>query len=86
MMLDIFQKKKNTVNAFKRVFNSSEGATVLKELKRLCMHDKSTYVKNDTHGTAFNEGKRAVLLQILQVLDMTDVELNELLKKYNEEI
>ena len=41
---------------------------VLADLARLCHATHSTIVPGDPHGTAFNEGKRAVWLHIADLL------------------
>ena len=63
-----------TVADYKRVFQSPTGKKVLEDLKRRCYFDKTTFEKGDTHHSAFKEGKRYVLLQILNMIDM-DIEV-----------
>ena len=41
---------------------------MLKDLEGRCNYRVTTYVQNDSNGTAFEEGKRAVYLHILNML------------------
>lgn len=62
-------KDADKVRAAYRVFETSvEGQAVLQDL---CdsYYDVSSFVPGDPHATAFNEGRRAVVLAIFEVLE-----------------
>tara|TARA_R100000231_G_C5223316_1_gene134238 strand:+ start:280 stop:564 length:285 start_codon:yes stop_codon:yes gene_type:complete len=49
---------------YRITFNTDEGKRILNDLERRC-HDFSTsYVKGDSHQSAFLEGQRSVLIYI----------------------
>ena len=56
--------------SYKRLFNSQDGRNVLFHLMRQCFYFDSTFVANDAIGTAYNEGMRNTLLNILRVIKM----------------
>lgn len=47
---------------------NADGKLVLEELCRL-FYDRQSYVKGDTHETAFNEGKKYVIQYLLNRLN-----------------
>ena len=49
---------------FKGTFATEEGQRVLDELSYECHENELTYIRNDPNATAFNEGKRFVILHI----------------------
>jgi len=51
------------------IFNSDSGKEVLKDLEARCNYRVSSFVKGDTHATAYEEGKRAVYLYMLNMLE-----------------
>ena len=51
------------------VFTSESGKQVLKDLEARCNWRVSSYVAGDANATAFEEGKRAVLLHIHNMLE-----------------
>jgi len=50
---------------YRKVFDSPEGAEVLSHLRAICFGDSRTFVPGDPCATAFNEGRRSVLLDVL---------------------
>lgn len=64
------------VSLFKRVFDNPDGQAVLAEMKRFCFIDRTTAMCSaksgtfDSHATLYNEGKRVVLIHILDLIDM----------------
>jgi len=50
-------------------FGTPSGERVLKDLARQCYEDAVTFVPGSSDGTAFNEGKRWVILHIRRALD-----------------
>ena len=61
---------------YKQVFTSESGEKVLKDLEGRCNFRITTYVSNDSNGTAFEEGKRTVYLHILNMLEEETNERN----------
>ena len=51
------------------VFTSEAGKKVLEDLEARCNWRISSYVAGDANATAFEEGKRAVLLHIHNMLE-----------------
>lgn len=54
---------------YRHVFGSESGKRVLKDLEVRSNFRVSSYVQGDANGTAFEEGKRAVYLHILNMLE-----------------
>ena len=50
------------------VFTSESGVKVLTDLEARCDWRTSSYVAGDANATAFEEGKRAVLLHIFNMM------------------
>ena len=53
---------------YKKVFESNEGAIVMKDMENRCGYNTSTFSKDSSHETAFLEGQRAVVLFIKSML------------------
>ena len=53
--------------AYRRTFNTEDGAQVLRDLKRRFSFETTTF-SGDPYETAFNEGQRAALLLIIRML------------------
>jgi hypothetical protein len=51
------------------LFNSTAGEKVLKDLEARCNWRASSYVAGDANATAFEEGKRAVILHIYNMMN-----------------
>ena len=52
---------------YKQVFATESGKKVLKDLEARCNFRNTTFIQNDSIGTAFEEGKRSVFLDILNM-------------------
>jgi len=61
---------------YSQVFSTESGKKVLKDLEARCNYRNTTYVQNDSNGTAFEEGKRTVYLHILNMLEEDTNERN----------
>lgn len=57
-------RNRQLVKDFRQVFVSSAGANVLENLAIQCSESDTTYERDDFGQTAFNEGKRWVMLYI----------------------
>lgn len=55
--------------------DSPQAREVLADLSRLCHAGTTTFVRGDPVATAFNEGKRTVLLHILEALGVKPSDL-----------
>ena len=53
---------------YKKVFESNEGAIVMKDIENRCGYNTSTFSKDSSHESAFLEGQRAVVLFIKSML------------------
>jgi hypothetical protein len=53
---------------YKDTFNDNAGKKVLKDLELRCNWRASSYVAGDANATAFEEGKRAVILHIYNMM------------------
>jgi hypothetical protein len=53
---------------YKTTFDSESGQKVLRDLEGRCSWRTSSYVAGDVNATAFEEGKRAVILHIHNIL------------------
>lgn len=63
--------------AYRQAFDqeTSRGRLLLADLAALCHATTTSFVPKDPQATAFAEGKRAVLLHILDVLGLSAVDL-----------
>lgn len=64
--------------AYRRVFAGPDGRTVLHDLMRRNGLLATSQVDGDPHRTAFNEGRRAAVLELLSVLRLTEADLMQL--------
>jgi len=63
------KKEADQVRAAYRIFETSgDGQTVLQDLAD-SYYDVSSFVPGDPQSTAFNEGRRAVVLAIFEILE-----------------
>ncbi len=53
----------------KQALNSDEGLVILEFLSDYCGEKDRSFVADNTHLTAFNEGKRAVYLDLMKTKD-----------------
>ena len=63
------EEEEQYVRDVKEVFSGDNGERVLAKLSRLCHEHKATYVDQNTTGTAYNEGKRCVMLHLRAMLN-----------------
>lgn len=71
-------KAKEATEAWNTVFDMEDARArmILKDLASYCNFTSSSFVANDAHQTAFNEGARDVFLHILE---MSNLDLNTVL-------
>ena len=53
---------------YKQTFNTDSGSKVLTDLEARCNYKALSYVAGDANATAFEEGKRAVILHIYNMM------------------
>lgn len=60
-----FEKQfKELKDNYKFVFNSEEGKKVLDDLSKRCHESSTTFIKDNSHETAYLEGQRSIYLFI----------------------
>lgn len=55
-------------NMYTQTFGTESGEKVLRDLEARCNWRVSSYVAGDAYATAFEEGKRAVILHIYNMM------------------
>lgn len=63
---------------YRRAFGGEPGRRVLRDMMRRHFMLTSTQVAGDSHESAFNEGRRAVVVDILATLRMREDDLRQL--------
>ena len=58
---------------------------VLADLWDRCLMNKATFVPNDPTGTAYQEGRRSIMLHILRCLDGKDLEKHMEMERQNQD-
>lgn len=58
--------------AYKNTFNTDSGKLVLRDLYLFCRGMQTSHVQGSESETAFNEGKRAVLIRIFHKMKVHD--------------
>lgn len=71
--------------AYKAALKQGEGQFLLASLLDFTGFYKQSF-SSDPYVTAFNEGKRAVALHLIQMLDMKEEDLRNLVRGYREEM
>lgn len=71
--------------AYKKVFSSDEGKTILKHLLELChFYDTSIGINKDgvldPSLTIYNEGQRSIILTVLKICNYNNEEINKMLE------
>ena len=64
--------QKKLIGIYKAVFSGPNGRLVLHDLMVSTGYFRSGYVQGDSHGTSYNEGRRSVILDIIQKLNIQD--------------
>ncbi|KKL15803.1 hypothetical protein LCGC14_2501920 [marine sediment metagenome] len=85
--MDRDDKAKQLIMDTQGTFGTPEGKRVLEKLSLECLEEVSTFVPNNQYGTAFNEGKRYVILYIRGILesDPNKVKQTETIKEKKNE-
>jgi len=72
--------------AYRAVFTSPDGEKVLRDLMKRGGLLETSMVEGDPHLTAFKEGKRAVILDVLAELRWSEKEIAGLARERQEEL
>ena len=62
-------EQKATVAAYQKLLARPEAELVLNDLSKECYENVLTFVKDDPYGSAFNSGKRYVILHIRKLME-----------------
>ncbi len=73
-MIDLMRRRQD----YRRAFGDVPGRRVLRDLMRRHFVLRSTQIAGDSHETAFNEGRRAVVLDILQAVNADEAAVGKL--------
>ena len=79
-------RREPVVRAYRQTLDpaSPVARLVLADLAHLCQVKDTSMVPDSPHGTAFNEGKRAVWLHIQDMLDIQPDDIPQLLEEVRE--
>lgn len=66
---------------YKDVFSTLKGKNVLWDLFKECHLISPSFVPGDSHGSAFNDGKRSVALYIIKKLNQKPSDMEKLINK-----
>jgi hypothetical protein len=66
--MDKNDEQKQLLRDFRECFATEGGKRVLERLSKLCRENEPSFVDRNTHYTAYNEGKRCVILHIRKML------------------
>ena len=83
-LLQARRKKAELLISYQRLFDSEDGQRVLVDLMQICGF-MSDCMENEPHLTAYNEGKRSVIIRILNYLKTDPMKLLELLEDNRKE-
>ncbi len=78
-------KEKAIIQKFKRVFSGSEGEEVIKELMKKNFVLDSSFT-SDPYRTAFNEGRRSLIMDILYILQIDEKKYFDLIEDSRDEL
>lgn len=75
---------KDTIVAYKRLFDSDDGEKVIKDLMRSCHMITTTFDPNPQQ-QAYNEGARSVVLRIINTINLSEDKLASFMKQMEEQ-
>ena len=81
-MIDRIRQRWN----YRRAFGDVRGRRVLRDLMRRHYVLRSTQIVGDSHETAFNEGRRAVVLDVLYALNANEDAVREMMAEGVDEV
>lgn len=74
------KEQRNVIVAFKKVFGTEDGKTVLETLEKIC-HFKKTTFTGDARASLVAEGRRQVYLQVLHFLELDIDKMDQVIKE-----
>lgn len=77
--LTFFTKRKEIVEAYRRLFRTPDGEKVFRDLLEVCGYSRSSF-DLDTNKMAFYEGQRSVILRIAKTVNMTDRDVLQMMR------
>lgn len=75
------KERVRTAACYKKTFSTDEGQEVLDDLMKSLFALSSTFDPTSTHQTTYNEGRRSVLLSILNTMEL---DIDQYLKAHRE--
>ena len=84
-MLDRLKKEYRLIKAYKSLFNSEDGSLVLKNLLQISGYFCPVSKPSDIISTAFADGKRAMMTEILRRTNVSQERIVRVFKELNEE-
>ncbi len=73
-------------SAYKKVFSTDEGQTVLQDLMTSFGFFGTCFVQGDSHQTAFNEGARSAVLRIIDTFNIDIEDYMKMMETVNQEV
>jgi len=67
-MVDPIKEQEKLKQMYTDIFSSESGKKVLQDLEKRCNYHWTSYVAGDANATTFEEGKRATILHIHQMI------------------
>lgn len=74
-----------TIDDYQKVFGSERGKKVLRHMMRISGFLSTSHVNNDPYSTAFNEGMRSMVIQIIKKTKIDIKDLEERLQQNQED-
>lgn len=74
------KRTKEVIVALKRLSLSKDGEYILGYLLDICGYNKSSFVPGNPEHSAFLEGKRMVILEVLDLIKMDQVRIDKLIQ------
>ena len=90
-MKKILQRKRRTLNAYRKFFSTEDGQIVLHDLMNTVGMRDTSFVcgKTSSEDVAFKEGQKALVLRILKTVNANEEQIQkhlEVLQKQEEEL
>ncbi len=76
-MINKMRERRETLEAYRKVFNSHEGRLILKDLMKSCSFYDSVF-NTDLNTMAFDEGQRALVLRIINTIKLTPSQIDQM--------
>jgi hypothetical protein len=74
----------NAINAYRRLFSTEDGKTVLADMAKSCFLSRSV-ISTTPHESYFNEGRRSVILGLLGTINMTEQQVADMVVAMNQD-